>query len=145
MERLWPVVCCALVLLTAEARAEDLIEPGEWKVTTNTTMNGAMMPPQVKSRCLTADQTADVGRTFGPVFGTVNSSCQNPEQETGGRRLKWRLQCKGQIDMDISGDFIFDSSAHYSGTIVTKAWMAGALTSDVKSELQGERVGACTQ
>ena len=32
---------------------------------------------------------------------------------------------------------------HYTATILTKGWMAGSLMSDVKTELEGEHVGAC--
>ncbi|MEA2944784.1 MAG: hypothetical protein QOI40_114, partial [Alphaproteobacteria bacterium] len=74
---------------------------------------------------------------------TVNSTCERTEYEASGRTLKWRLQCKGQIDMDVSGDFNFDSPVHYTATILTKGWMAGSLMSDVKTELTGERVSEC--
>jgi hypothetical protein len=47
---------CALVALSASAAAETSIEPGQWKVTTNTTVNGGVMPPQVKARCLSPEQ-----------------------------------------------------------------------------------------
>jgi hypothetical protein len=42
------ILLCSLPLLTASASAENLIEPGQWKVTSNSVMNGAAMPPQVK-------------------------------------------------------------------------------------------------
>jgi hypothetical protein len=136
---------CALPVLTVAAAAENLIEPGQWKITTNTLMNGAPMPPQVKARCLTPEQAGDVGKTFGAAIDTVNSSCERTEYQATGRTLKWRLQCKGQIDMDVSGDFNFDSPVHYTATILTKGWMAGSLMSDVKTELTGERVSECQQ
>jgi hypothetical protein len=136
---------CALAVLTVAAAAENLIEPGQWKITTNTLMNGAPMPPQVKARCLTPEQAGDVGKTFGAAIDTVNSSCERTEYQASGRTLKWRLQCKGQIDMDVSGDFNFDSPVHYTATILTKGWMAGSLMSDVKTELTGERVSECQQ
>jgi hypothetical protein len=44
------ILLCSLPLLTASASAENLIEPGQWKVTSNSVMNGAAMPPQVKHR-----------------------------------------------------------------------------------------------
>jgi uncharacterized protein DUF3617 len=103
------------------------------------------MPPQVKARCLTPEQASDVSKTFGPEIGTVNSTCERTEYEATGRRLKWRMQCKGQLDMDISGDFNFDSPLHYTATIASKGWMAGSLMSDVKTELEGERVNECQQ
>ena len=142
MNRFWISLFCALAV-PAAAAAENSIEPGQWKVTTNTLMNGAAMPPQVKSRCLTPEQAGDIGKTFGPVMTTVNSTCERTEYEASERRLKWRLQCKGQLDMDVSGDFNFDSPTHYTARISTKGWMAGALMSDVKTELEGERVSEC--
>jgi hypothetical protein len=114
-----------------------------WKVTSNTRMNGATAPPQVKLRCLSPDQAGDVGKTFGPESATVNSSCERTEYQATGPTLKWRVQCKGQLDMDVSGDFNFDTPLHYRGTIASKGWMAGALMSDVKVELEGERVSEC--
>jgi hypothetical protein len=41
-------------MLIASAKASDLsIEPGQWKVTSTTLMNGAVTPGGVKARCLT--------------------------------------------------------------------------------------------
>jgi hypothetical protein len=143
MTRFCMLLSCALAALTASAAAEDLIQPGQWKITTTTVMNGAPMPPQVKPRCLTAEQAGDVGKTFGPAMTTVNSTCERTEYDVTGRTLKWRLQCKGQMDMDVAGEFNFDTPSHYTAGIATKAWMAGAQISDVKTELEGERVGEC--
>ncbi len=141
-----PVVrlLCTLLLLTVPARAEDLtIEPGQWNVTSQTVMNGAATQPTVKGRCLTPEQASDVVKTFGPAMGTVNSTCKPAEFETRGRKLKWRLECRGQLDLDVMGDFDFDSPTHYTATVSSKGWMAGSLMSDVRTELEGERVGEC--
>ena len=67
----------------------------------------------------------------------------NTEYEATGRTLKWRLQCRGQLDVDVAGQFNFDSPLHYTATITSKGRMAGALISDVKTELEGERVSDC--
>jgi hypothetical protein len=145
MIRFGIALLCGLLVLMVSAKADDLaIEPGQWKVTSNITMNGATMPTSVKARCLTPEQAGDVAKTFGPVMGTINSTCDPMKSETSGRRLKWHLQCKGQLDLDISGDFNFDSPSHYTATVASKGWMAGTLISDAKTELEGERVGACT-
>jgi hypothetical protein len=127
------------------AEAEDLVQPGQWKVTSNTTVNGAFSPPQSKLRCISPEQAADVAKTFGPVSGTVNSTCEDPVVQVGGRSLQWRLQCRGQLDMDVAAQFEFDTPQHYKATIVSKGRMAGALISDVTSALEGERVGECGQ
>ena len=143
------ILFCAFAAPAAAAAAENLIEPGQWKVTSNTVVNGAAAPPQVKSRCLTPEQAGDVAKTFGPVSGSVNSTCEPTVYETAGRTLKWHLQCKGQLDMTVAGSFNFDTPLHYTAVIVTKGQMAGSMVSDVKSqldvktELEGERVGEC--
>ncbi len=144
MIRFGTSVLCSLAMLTVSARADDLtIEPGQWKVTSNTVVNGAAVEPAVKARCLTPEQAGDLAKTFGPVSSTINSTCNPVEYETTGRNLKWHLQCKGKLDLDIAGNFNFDSSSHYTATVSSKGWMAGALMSDVKTELEGERVSAC--
>jgi hypothetical protein len=101
------------------------------------------MPPQTKLRCLTPEQAGDVAKTFGPVSGTVNSTCEPAEPETAGRNLKWHLQCKGQLDLDVLGDFNFDSADHYTATVTSKGVIGGKLISDVNTELVGERIGDC--
>jgi Protein of unknown function (DUF3617) len=145
MTRFATALFWTLSVLTAAARAENLIEAGEWKVTSTTVINGAAQPPQAKSRCITPEQAENVPGTFGPVSGTVNSACEAPAVETAGKALKWRLQCRGQLDIDATGDFTFDSPHHYTATITSKGKMAGALISDVRSDLEGERVGDCQQ
>ncbi len=125
--------------------AERLIEPGQWKVTSATVVNGLVQPPQPKLRCVTPEQAEEIAKTFGPVSGTINSTCADPEIQLTGQTLKWRLQCHGQLDADVAASFNFDSPQHYHATITSQGRMAGALISDVKSELEGERVGDCQQ
>jgi len=135
---------CALPVLIVSAEASDLaIEPGQWKVTSTTLMNGAVTQPGVKARCISPEQAADVAKTFGPVSGTVNSTCEPAESEIAGRVLKWHLLCKGQLDIDVSASFNFDSPSHYTATVSSKGRMAGQLISDVKTEIEGERIGEC--
>jgi hypothetical protein len=134
-----------LLATATAAAAETLIEAGEWKVTSSAVINGAMSPPQSKSRCVTPEQADNVAGTFGPVSGTVNSDCETPTVETAGKTLKWRLQCRGQLDIDATGEFNFDRPRHYTAIITSKGKMAGALISDVRTDIEAERVGDCTQ
>jgi len=131
--------------LTAAAAADNLIEAGEWKVTSAAVINGAAQPSQSKSRCITPEQAGNVAATFGPVSGTVNSDCETPAVDVAGKTLKWRLQCRGQLDIDASAEFTFDNPRHYTAVITSKGKMAGALISDVKTDIEAERVGDCTQ
>ena len=140
------VLLCSLPLLAASARAQTLsIEPGQWKVTAKTVINGGTQPPKATMSCLSPEQAGDVTKTLGPSMGTVNSTCSPAEFQIKVGEMKWRLQCKGQIDIDLLGDYTFDSMSHYTATVLSKGWMAGALMSDVTTELEGQRVGACPQ
>jgi hypothetical protein len=134
---------CLLPVQPVLAEADSLtIEPGQWKITSNTVMNGATKPPTAQVRCLTPEQANDIVRTFGSVTGILNSACDPTQYETVGRRFKWHLQCTGQLNLDILGSFNFDSRSHYTATVITKGWIAGELT-NMKTELEGERVSAC--
>lgn len=139
------VVSTMLATMPGARGAENLLEPGQWKVTSTTIMNGAAQPPQVKSRCITPEQAQDVARTFGPVAGTINSTCADPDIQLTGRTLTWRLECRGQLDIDVASKFNFDSGQHYAATVTSQGRMAGALISDVKTEVTGERLGDCVQ
>jgi hypothetical protein len=145
MTRFGITLLCSLMLVVSAEASDLAIEPGQWKVTSTTLMNGAVSPTAVKARCLTPEQDGDVARTFGPVSGTVNSTCEPAASEIAGRILTWHLQCKGQLDLDVLGSFNFDSPSHYTATVSSKGRMAGQLISDVKTEIEGERVGDCQQ
>jgi uncharacterized protein DUF3617 len=132
-----------LLTSTSIPADENLVEPGQWKVTSTTVINGAVQPAQSKGRCISAEQAADVARTFGPVSGTVNSTCEAPEIKTTERTLSWRLTCRGQLDADVAGEFNFDTPRHYTAMVTSQGRMAGALISDVKTGIEGERVGDC--
>src|SRR5215475_14389670 len=143
MTRFTIVLLASLAATAASHGAEDLLEAGQWKVTSSSVINGVTSPPQAKFRCITPEQAGDVAKTFGPVSGTINSTCADPEIETAGRTLSWRLQCRGQLDADVAGNFNFDNPQHYKATVTSRAQMGGRLISDVKTELEGERVGDC--
>jgi hypothetical protein len=123
----------------------DGIEPGLWKINTTTKTRGETGPPQESSKCLTAEDTQDLATTFSPVSRTVNSACAPIERTLTGTRLKWRLTCKGQIDMELTGDFNFDSPHHYTATLRSNATIAGVPMIDSESTLEGRWVSACPQ
>ena len=145
MSRFVAIFLLALAPAQAARAADNLIEPGEWKVTSMSIVKGAVQPLQSKSRCITPEQAQDLIKTFGPVSGTINSTCADPEIQSGGRRLDWRLQCRGQLDADVAGHFEFDSPQHYTAAVTSQGRMAGNLISDVKTRIVGERLVDCSK
>ena len=121
----------------------DEIQPGLWKTTTRVENGGVVGPPLASQKCLTPDDTRDLSKTFSPVSRTVNSECAPIERSLVGGNLKWRLVCKGQLDMELIGDFNFDQPRHYTATVTSKAAMAGRPVSDSKTMLEAEWISEC--
>jgi hypothetical protein len=137
-------LAAALLVFAAAAARADGIAPGLWKVITRTEAAGAVGPPHESEKCLTAAQTEDLATTFSPVAaGTVNSVCAPIERSFADGKLTWHLTCKGQLDVELSGEFTFDAPHHYAGTIRTKATMAGQVMADSQNTLEGQWVSAC--
>jgi hypothetical protein len=133
----------AMLALAATAASAGGIDPGLWKVISRTETGGVIGPPHESSKCLTPEQTSNLGTTFSPVPSTVNSVCGPIERSLSGDKLTWRLTCKGQLDMELTGEFIFDSPHHYTATVQTKAQMAGMTMVDSQNTLEGQWLSAC--
>src|SRR5690606_8149824 len=114
---MWRFGMAALVLVggwvgaVAAAGAEG-IDAGLWEVTTRVERAGSPPGGGVSRRCLKPDDVANLEKTFSPAAQTINSACERAEHESSPSRLKWRLVCKGQMDMDVSGEFSFDRPDH---------------------------------
>jgi hypothetical protein len=133
------------VALSATVASASGIDPGLWKVISRTETGGVIGPPHESSKCLTAEQTRDLAGTFSPVPNTVNSVCAQLEHNLSGDRLTWRLTCKGQLNMELTGEFTFDSPHHYTATLRTKAAMAGMTMVDSQNTLEGQWQSDCPQ
>ena len=134
----------AAVLVFAAATAFAAgIEPGLWKITSRTATGGVIGPPHESSKCLTDAEARDVPTTFSPVSTTVNSACAPIERNFDGTTLTWHLVCKGQLDMELSGDFKFDTPRHYTATVRSKAAMLGQAMIDSQETLEAQWVSAC--
>jgi len=133
-----------LVVLTAFACAAlaDGIDPGLWKITGQTKAEGMISPPHESTKCLTEDETKDLATTFSPVPRMVNSECTPIERKLEGGKLDWHLVCKGQLNVDLTGAFDFDSARHYTATVHTHATI-GNQVMDTVDMLEGRWVSAC--
>jgi hypothetical protein len=139
------VVAATIVALPAASVLADGIEAGLWKVTTTSVTGDMAGPPRQSSKCLTAEQVKDLAATFSPIASTINSTCEPIERSFDGKKLTWHLVCKGQLDMELSGQFDFDSPHHYTGTVQSAASMAGQPMPGSKNTVEGEWVSACPQ
>ena len=133
----------AALCVKASDAAADGIAPGEWKLTETIVMNGNRTAPQTRTRCLSPEQAGDTAATFSPEYRTVNSGCERVEFSSSATALRWRMRCTGQMDMDVSGDFTFDTPKHYSATITSKGAMGGREFVNSSVFIEGEYIGEC--
>ena len=131
---------CAAV---ASLAAADGISPGLWQLTETVTMNGAAATPQVRTRCLSTEQAGDTAATFTPEYRAPSPNCERAELQSTATKLKWRMLCKGQMEMDVSGDFTFDTPKHYTATIQSKGTMGGREVVNSSVAIVGEHQGEC--
>ncbi|MGH6981881.1 MAG: DUF3617 domain-containing protein, partial [Stellaceae bacterium] len=119
--------------------------PGLWRITSRTMTGGVIGPPHESSRCFSPGQANDVVATFVPAAGADNSSCTPAEHTLHGSKLSWRLTCRGETDMEQSGEFIFESPHHYRATILTRAAVSGAIMIDSQDRREGRWLSECRQ
>jgi len=136
-------VAGALAGFPAAGAQADGLEAGLWRSRQSVTINGLAGPPRESIRCLTASAVADLDGTFSPVYGTTNSACERVEHEFTPQRLKWRLQCKGQADQDVAGEFLFERPDRYTASIQARFSMLGKVMQEVVTTIEAERVGEC--
>jgi hypothetical protein len=139
------VIGCFVALLSsiaAETVLAESLEPGRWRVLT-TTLSGQLQPPMVATRCLTPEDVADPGKTFGPQITTENSKCEQKEFKLEPSGLTWRLECRGQLNVDVAGQFIFDSPTRYSAFVTSKATMLDRIVNETMVSISAERIGEC--
>jgi hypothetical protein len=132
----------AAATVASGARADGL-QAGLWRSLQTPTVNGITAPARETMRCLRDAEVADLDRTFSPVYGTTNSACEQVEHEFTPQRLKWRLQCRGQLDMDVAGEFVFERPDRYTATIVASSSMLGKVMQETQTRIEAERVGEC--
>jgi hypothetical protein len=130
-------------LLAANAAGADGLQAGLYRIEQSPVIDGVQAPVQRSTRCLTAEAVADLDTTFSPVSRTTNSACERTEHDSTPQRLKWRLQCRGQLDMDVAGEFLFETPERYTATLSTEASMAGQVMQRSRVTIAAQRVGDC--
>jgi hypothetical protein len=135
-------VAAAIVFYATHVFA-DGIQPGLWKIISRIEANGAMSPSQQSSKCFTAEQARDLVTTFSPAPTMINSECGKLESSLDGDRLKWRLVCTGQLNMEITGDYTFREGAQFAAIVRNTTSMGGMPMSDSVTTLYAERVSDC--
>ena len=109
---------------TVPARADGL-EAGLWLSVQTPTLNGIAGPPRESKRCLRDADVSDLNERSVPSTAPPTPHASRWSDEFTPQRLKWRLQCRGQLDMDVAGEFVFERPDRYTATIVAVSSMLG--------------------
>ena len=72
------------------------------------------MPAQTNARCLTAEQANDLADTFSSRFGGMNTTCQRIQYAKSEQKLTWRLESRGQFNMDSAAEVTFFGPLRYT-------------------------------
>ncbi len=104
------VAAIGVGLTAVPLMAADGIQPGS-PVALN---NGMRMPAQTNARCLTAEQANDLADTFSSRFGGMNTTCQRTQYAKSEQKLTWRLESRGQFNMDSAAEVTFFGPLRYT-------------------------------
>jgi len=138
-----PAAVAAMLVANLSLASGEGIQAGLWKITTIVDTGGMVGPPHDTFKCLTAEQVKDLPATFSPQATTINSICAPIERTFDGEKLHFHLICKGQLDMELTGAFDFDSAQHYTGMVEAKAAMAGQTMPGSVQKLDAHWVSEC--
>ena len=78
------------------------------------------------------------GMTYEKLTQEMDAKLQFP-----GLTNTWTMPVRNRLDMELTGEFTFDSPHHYSATVQTKAQMAGMTMVDARNTLEGQWVSEC--
>jgi hypothetical protein len=138
-----PVAVTAILAAMLSLACAEEIQAGLWKITTIVDTGGMTGPPRDTFKCYTAEDVRDLPKIFSPQATTINSMCAPLERTFDGEKLNFHLICKGQLDMELTGAFDFDSARHYTGTVEAKAAMAGQTMPGSVQKLDAHWVSEC--
>jgi hypothetical protein len=137
---------CLLVSFSAYAAQP---QPGQWRVTTKTTIAGlpagvpAGMGQQehTQTQCVTPEQAKDPGKNWQRPDGRGSQNCTNKNSWNGGV-LTIDATCAGDPPTTIKGTMTFDSATHYKGSMNSSSSAVGA-PMQVTIAIEGQRTGDC--
>ena len=133
----------AALIAGAAWAAQPELEPGNWKLTANTTTNGKPEPVQNTEECL-GDELKDLGAYFAPELEGVKAKCKRARLPSkDARKLEYRMQCTGSgFTVKAETSVTIEGPRHFTATMRmdTRTKKESAL---VVADLEGRWAGAC--
>jgi hypothetical protein len=125
-------------IATITAQQAGLMRPGRWQNTVQMQVPGmpTPMPPQVSTRCVTAEQLQRDPNSWLPS-GPDGQACTISDQKIVQNKVTWKVACTGQMAMTGAGAITFMDDT-YDGTM-----MASMSMGEITMKLSGKRLGDC--
>jgi hypothetical protein len=137
-----PVAIAAIALLLAPAAAQTVLEPGQWKITVNSTTNGKPDPVQNTDECL-GDELKDLAAYFAPQLEGVQAKCTRTRQPSDAGKIAYVMKCSGAgFTVEASTSVAFVNAGHFTATMQINS-RSRTESARVEATAQGERTGTC--
>ena len=107
-------------------------------------------PAEASLGCILAGALGSLSFTYGQMFAghqlaALRVTAQRPRELEkhclSGEAATQRAA--ETVDMDVAGEFVFDSPEHYTATISARSFAMGRLMQSVRTSIEGQRVGEC--
>ncbi len=137
MYKMIKTVCFSItmILSVSAAFAGPDMNPGRWRITTETEMAGmpVKMPPMVTTQCLTHDDLV-------PQDPKAGQECRITDVKVTGNKVSWAIFCKGQ-----GGTMEGKGSVTYQGDEMNGSSMLEMKEVGMKMsiKMKGKRIGDC--
>jgi Protein of unknown function (DUF3617) len=130
MRTIRQVLACLLAAagLAAPSLAGALeLEPGQWRTSETTIVNGKAEKPEVSTDCVTAEEARDPMKALGEMQKQGAGQCRKLDAKQSGNTVSFVMQCgdptQGAIDMAMT--FTFDEARHYTGSYKSEMSFGG--------------------
>lgn len=139
-----------LALGTAEHALAAQPQPGQWKLTTKTTMTGVPGMPagmgaeeKTQMKCITPEQAKDPRKAFEDAEGgRRGGQGRTTKRDWNGSVLTIDSTCGGNPPSTVKGTMTFDTPTHYRGEMKSTTPTGGTLV-QITVTMKGQRVGEC--
>jgi len=127
--------CLPVLLALAALPARADIEPGNWEITSSTTVQGIREPTSlVQTRCITPEEARDPSRLFG---GSPGAGCRFVNRNDTGSVFTFELSCDAQPPLRGSGAVRYAREALEGELELTAESFAA------RSRITARRLGGC--
>jgi hypothetical protein len=119
------------------------IEPGEWRTTETSTVNGKTEKPEISTECVTAAEVRDPMKALSEMK-QQGEQCRRLDAKQNGNTISFVMQCgdpkQGSVDMALT--FVFDGTRHYTGLYKSEISFGGQKMAS-QGTMDARWVGAC--